>query len=391
MEGIHKSRSPGTIKGKIITYFHNNSGVMDECALANIKRIYYYTLVAILLRIFYILMFTADTHPATPRVWSRGIITSHFTLLFFYIGVLILTHRIKNNVQPSTAIHVLQYLVPIVLMASSVIIVVLDQLVTTNITPFLLSCLIVGAIFLLRPLVSFIVFLASYIGYFYLMAMTTINQQVLLSNRVNGVAAVGIGFLISTMAWNYNYTNITQRKYIEKQQKQLEQMAYFDSLTSLPNRHYFNKVIAEEFSLMQRHGHRSVIMILDIDDFKNINDTYGHVAGDRVLKQLAGLLINFIQGCGTVSRFGGEEFVVLVPAISLEEGVELAEKLRKIIAEKEFTTNSLPGAVPLQITASFGVSLLQQTKTHGLENYFSRADKALYLAKKRGKNRVEKM
>ena len=379
-----KDWSLTTIKKKIITMFRNNSSILDECTLINIKRIYYLSLIIIPSRILHILLFVGSS--PTSKAWARGIIFSHSVLLVFWIVVLFVTYRLKDKTQTNTFIHFLQYIVVIVTMASGVVIVAIDQMITTNITPLLTVSIVIGAVFLIRPLISAIIYFSSYMAYYYLIALTITNQQVLLSNRVNGTTVVSIGFLISVMIWYYNYTNITQRKHIEMQQKQLERLAYYDPLTNLYNRHFFNKIIEKEFSYVQRYGHKSAIIILDIDDFENINDTYGHLVGDQVLKQLTKLIVGNVRESDTVSRFGGEEFIILAPKISLDGGVALAEKLRKLIAENEFVT----GATTSYITASFGVSLLRATEKYGPENYFSLADKALYLAKKRGKNRVEK-
>lgn len=280
---------------------------------------------------------------------------------------------------------ILQYTAVIVVLASGIAIVTFDQLVTTNITPFLLSCIVTGAVFLIRPLISFIVYLISYLAYYYLIALTIIDQQVLLSNQINGITAVGIAFLLSIITWHYNYTNIIQKRRIEIQQKQLERMAYYDSLTDLPNRRLLDKVIKEEMSSMKHNGHEAVIIILDIDNFKNINDTYGHLVGDIILRQMAGFLKSNVKETDTVSRFGGEEFIILMPETSLEEGYAFAERLRKLIMEKRF----IVGSITLQITASFGVSLLTDTNSQNLKDCYIFADKALYVAKKGGKNRVE--
>jgi diguanylate cyclase (GGDEF)-like protein len=282
---------------------------------------------------------------------------------------------------------VLQYIVAVVVMVSGVVIVAIDQLVTTNITPFLLVNIIIGAFFLFRPLVSFFFFLCSYAAFYYSIAFTITNQEVLLSNRVDGVSAVGIGLFLSIILWQYNYTNTIQKKFIEMQQKQLEQMAYYDPLTDLPNRRLFEKMVKREFAAMQRYGHETVIVFSDIDDFKFINDTYGHAVGDEVLKQVAELLKNNVRESDTVARFGGEEFIILLSRASVDEGCAFAERLRKIIMEKTFSVGSLS----LKITSSFGVSSLRDVSGKTLENYYYHADQALYQAKQSGKNRVEKV
>ena len=136
---------------------------------------------------------------------------------------------------------------------------------------------------------------------------------------------------------------------------------------------------------MQRNGYESVIIILDIDSFKEVNDTYGHPIGDNILRQLSDLLKNNVRESDTVSRFGGEEFTILMPKTSLEGGYAFAERLRKIIMEERFTI----GSITLRTTCSFGVSLLRHINSQSSDDYWFLADKALYLAKQRGKNRVE--
>lgn len=195
---------------------------------------------------------------------------------------------------------------------------------------------------------------------------------------------MGIGFLMSVIIWHYNSVNITQKNRIEEQQKQLKEMAYYDQLTNLHNRHFFHKIIENEFSLMKRYGHESIIIMFDIDNFKTINDAYGHLVGDQLLKQLAELIINNTRESDTIARYGGEEFIILAPRTNLEEGTILANKLKDIIANYSFNINQHA----IQITASFGVSPIQLNDGQGFESFYSLADDALYLAKIRGKNRV---
>jgi len=311
---------------------------------------------------------------------------SHFVLLLFLIVLFLVTHRLRNKKKAGLNMYLLQYLVVLVIMATGIVIVTFDQLVTTNITPFILICVIVGAIFIIRPLISFIIFLISYIAYYFSIAMTISDPEILLSNRVNGIIAVAIGMMLSITLWRYNYTSIIQKRRIEYQQKQLEQMAFFDPLTDLPNRRLMEKLIKREYSLMQRYGHESVLIIMDVDNFKSINDTYGHPVGDNVLRQLADFIKFNVRESDTVARFGGEEFVILMPNTSLEDGCIFAERLRKLLMEKIFEI----GSISIQITSSFGVSSIRDINCQCLEDYYYLADKALYLAKQRGKNRVER-
>lgn len=376
-----------SIKERIIKAFHDNNNVLGECARINTRRIYYLSIIAIPLRIFNILLFTSRSYDTQVlQTWSQGIIISHSVLLIFMIGFFITTHKLKNRTEPNTAMFLLQYIVVVVIMGSGIAIVTIDQLVTTNITPLLIICIVTGVIFLIRPLASFIIYVTSYVAYYNLIALTITDPQILLSNRVNGITAIGIGFLLSIILWRYNYTDIIQKRRIEAQQKQLEQMAYYDQLTDLPNRRLLKKLIEREYSSMQRYGHETAIMILDIDNFKKINDTYGHPVGDDILRQLADLLKSSARESDTVARFGGEEFIILMPRTTVDEGCVFAERLRKLIMEKSF----IIGSATLQTTCSFGVASLHDINSQTLEDYYFVADKALYLAKQSGKNRVEK-
>jgi diguanylate cyclase (GGDEF)-like protein len=388
LQKISRSFAFAALKRKIAQVFQDNNSVLGECAQINTRRIYYLAIIAIPLRIIdiFLFAFTKSYDTLALKTWSQGIIASHSVLLVLMIGFFLTTYRLRKRTEPNTTMFVLQYIVVVVIMASGIAIVTFDQLVTTNITPFLLICIICGSIFLIRPLASFIIYVTSYMAYYYLIALTITDPQILLSNRVNGITAVGVGFLLSFILWHYNYTTIIQKRRIESQQKQLEQMAYYDPLTDLPNRRLLEKLIKRELASMQRYGQETVIIMLDVDDFKQINDTYGHQVGDSILMQLADLLQNNVRETDTVARFGGEEFIILMPNTSVEEGYIFAERIRKIIMEKVFSI----GSDTLQITSSFGVSSMGDINSQNLEDYYLLADKALYLAKQSGKNRVEK-
>jgi len=389
IESLHNNQwSYEGIKRRILRAYKDYSRVSDECALINIRRIYHLSIIAIPLPVICIILFAFGKSYDTEvlKTWSQGIMGSHFVLLLFLIVLFLVTHRLMNKKKAGLNMYLLQYLVVLVIMATGIVIVTFDQLVTTNITPFILICVIVGAIFIIRPLISFIIFLISYIAYYFSIAMTISDPEILLSNRVNGIIAVAIGMMLSITLWRYNYTNIIQKRRIEYQQKQLEQMAFFDPLTDLPNRRLMEKLIKREYSLMQRYGHESVLIIMDVDNFKSINDTYGHPVGDNVLRQLADFIKYNVRESDTVARFGGEEFVILMPNTSLEDGCIFAERLRKLLMEKIFEIRS----ISIQITSSFGVSSIRDINCQCLEDYYYLADKALYLAKQRGKNRVER-
>ncbi|HEX5259969.1 MAG TPA: sensor domain-containing diguanylate cyclase [Gaiellales bacterium] len=164
----------------------------------------------------------------------------------------------------------------------------------------------------------------------------------------------------------------------------VEQQAVTDALTGLANRRQFYEVLGREFERAQRFGHELGLIMLDIDDFKQVNDTLGHLAGDVVLHEVAAALQDMIREIDVAARYGGEEFAVLLPQTGREGAASLAERLRIAIAERDIV---FAGAPIEGITASFGVSAGPEDGMGQLDLVAS-ADAALYRAKRQGKNDV---
>ncbi|EOZ5529844.1 diguanylate cyclase [Vibrio metschnikovii] len=174
------------------------------------------------------------------------------------------------------------------------------------------------------------------------------------------------------------------RHKVDEKTLHLEYQAGTDCLTGLFNRAYLSGLIQLELTRLRKVEGVSAILLIDIDYFKRINDTYGHPIGDQVLCCVAHSLNQNIREGDAVARFGGEEFMVLLPNISLQDAVEHAEKLR--LAVSELTFPCLPQEV--SITVSIGISLLDITKDNPIETAYFDADRALYRAKSSGRNRV---
>ncbi len=155
-----------------------------------------------------------------------------------------------------------------------------------------------------------------------------------------------------------------------------------DPLTNLYNRLFFEKKLREEIDRARRFKHKLSVAMLDIDDFKRINDTYGHLVGDMVLKRLADIIKSSIRSVDVPSRIGGEEFAIIFPETSAEEAARVVERLRKLIEESYI---SIPEHT-IKFTVSCGVAELEEGDTP--EKLLDKADKALYEAKRSGKNKV---
>jgi diguanylate cyclase (GGDEF)-like protein len=166
-----------------------------------------------------------------------------------------------------------------------------------------------------------------------------------------------------------------------RQQQLLHEQAAADYLTGLPNRRGFFQVADTIAEQAKRLSHSFSIVLFDVDNFKTVNDRYGHDAGDRLLQDIARHVQGGVRRGDVLARWGGEEFIILLPQCNLESAAGLAEKLRADIATHAFATVG-------PVTASFGVA--ESAPLEDINNLISRADRALYRAKHAGKNRVDK-
>ncbi len=166
---------------------------------------------------------------------------------------------------------------------------------------------------------------------------------------------------------------------LKKKNEALELLAVTDELTGLFNRHYFYQKIEEEAERSDRYNEPLSMIILDLDNFKRVNDTWGHLVGDEVLKQTAVIVSHMIRKSDILARVGGEEFVVLMPETDIHGALRAAEKIREALDKN---THPIVG----RYTGSFGVA--ERIKDETFDSWLQRSDEALYRAKKGGRNRV---
>ena len=189
-------------------------------------------------------------------------------------------------------------------------------------------------------------------------------------------------------------TDITERI---TAQKRIKELAFYDELTHLPNRRMLEERVALSLSTLKRSQKYGAMLFLDLDNFKPLNDSYGHGAGDSLLLEVGKRLLKIVRECDTVSRFGGDEFIILLPELegneeaSYEGALGVARKIQHVLSQP-YNVNLVheEGNVETIIhhcTASIGVSLY--TKDCVSEGIFKRADKAMYKAKEKGRNRIE--
>ena len=183
-------------------------------------------------------------------------------------------------------------------------------------------------------------------------------------------------------------TQIRKRRYTDHLRDNVQnsiEMAITDALTGLHNRRYMESHLATLAEQASGRGKPLALMILDIDFFKVINDNYGHDAGDDVLREFAVRIRKSIRGIDLACRYGGEEFVIVMPETDLQVAGIVAERLRRSIASETFVVNK--GAKRIDVTISIGLSTLER-KGEPVADVLKRADIALYRAKHDGRNRV---
>lgn len=177
-----------------------------------------------------------------------------------------------------------------------------------------------------------------------------------------------------------------QRHFLENKRnfQELVHLAYTDSLTGLLNRHYFESQFNFEFERSERYDRPLSCVILDIDDFKRINNAFGHRAGDQVLKLIGDLLLQHFRSSDLKCRYGGEEFVLLTPEADKEVAITIAEKLRRSVSKEMFAFTG----IPFRVAGSLGVATCWRKNFKSASDLFHAAELALMKAKQEGKNCV---
>ena len=171
---------------------------------------------------------------------------------------------------------------------------------------------------------------------------------------------------------------------LKKKNALLEQLSITDTLTGLYNRRYFYDHIGTHSAKVKRHPAHFGCLMVDIDHFKSINDTYGHDVGDKVLKRVSGIMTREMRSGEVLARFGGEEFIVCLCEANEKEAIVVAERMRKAVEDAHLTEDDNP----VKLTISIGVVIYPQQGLENSDNVIKAADEALYHAKETGRNKV---
>jgi two-component system, cell cycle response regulator len=225
-------------------------------------------------------------------------------------------------------------------------------------------------------------------GYTYVILLTGIAEK---DNVVKGLAAGADDYLTKPFdpgellaRIGVGRRIIDLHRQIDAKNKLLEDLAHSDSLTGLPNRRAIEDWAARQLRGAARHGFPYWVVLADLDSFKNINDTHGHVGGDALLQKFADLLKTVIRSSDICGRLGGDEFLLVITHVEADAIYKTVERFREKLAQQQFEI----GSEKVSITASFGIAGFDGKETLDFTTLVLRADKALYAAKRAGRNLI---
>lgn len=322
--------------------------------------------------------------------WKWALLIAHIAMAMSMAAFGFLTFKLRHAHRAPHTVWLVRGCAAMA-MGIAIGIVAVDQWVTPNITAYVLPCLMLGLAVYLRPTESGVIYVASYVGFYLAIGETQTNPDQLLSNRLNGLVACVMGWALSVLLWRKFITIALQQALLEKvnaelqsKQRDLERLTRLDGLTGLYNRRTFVELTELELVRAQRQGSATAILLLDLDHFKRVNDTWGHPAGDAVLKNVAAVVTQSVRSTDLVGRLGGEEFIILLPGTTVIAARKLAEKVR---ARLEASPTQFEQTT-IRTTSSIGLAGTTAAEKRDFDSLYNDADKALYMAKQRGRNQV---
>jgi diguanylate cyclase len=368
--------------------------VNQACVAANLSRLRWLAPVLLLTNVVHIAVFLNDWVPQSELPidrWRLGIALSHAfmgAVMAVTTALVMWARRQPHLPRRSAWIGHFSALGGLMAMIS---IVAVDQLVTPNITPFVLGSLVISIALLVPPRTGLYMFAIAALLFWIAMGLYQADTAQLLSNRVNGLTTCVMGLALSHMLyrsfarqWHLEQRLMQAHDQLLEKNAALDRLARHDSLTGLYNRTGFLELARREIAQANRQGVSTGVIVLDLDWFKNVNDTWGHPAGDATLVHLATVLTRGVRATDLIGRMGGEEFVILLPRTSLEATRKLAEKLRlHIMGEPTMWQDQ-----SISVTFSAGTACALPDVRMDFESLYASADRALFDAKRSGRNRV---
>ncbi len=310
------------------------------------------------------------------RMYVFAIVLFHL----FYLPFLALTYRkrVFKKIQTYEFLTNIYYSVMVLWGSLFTILVYIQK---EDIMIYSIVLFFISAVFLIEPNRSSIIYLSSY-----MLFTALVYKNISVIPVANGIAFKALIVCITALVISHGNYLIRKRlfdsqKTLEEKNEELKEQSLRDSLTKLYNNRYIFEFLENETQVVSKTGGNLSLLMLDLDNFKHINDTYGHLFGDKVIKDVSQAILDSTRANDIVGRYGGEEFIAVLTDTDKVVAVEIAERIRKKIASLEFETVD----DDLSITVSIGVSEMSEQTAFNLVHA---ADGNLYKAKRNGKNRV---
>lgn len=347
------------------------------CNQKNLKYVYYFSILTCLVFCFHLI------HHARLGILVLSAEMIPYTLIYsfaaLYSGVnIVLLSKLKNVPALTPVAVFIELAFPVFIACVAMILSIVGAQVGQGITPF--AIIMTTICFMLQGQLKLLVWLVV------ISWLSMSGMLVMLIGSAEASPHIAIGF--STVFACLVISIVTEHRRLEQfhtvselsaENKKLRQLSSEDPLTGLLNRRSFDQVLDREMSRSERFGHPLSLLVIDIDDFKRVNDNHGHVFGDDIIKKVAESIRKHVRDVDLVGRLGGDEFVVILIETSKSYAIQVADRMRIEVAK-------LPVLDSMnQMSISVGHA---QFSGEGLTALIERADKALYQAKKAGKNRV---
>ncbi|GKU24667.1 GGDEF domain-containing protein [Clostridium folliculivorans] len=360
-----------------------------DVAITNMKRLRIGLSITAIMEMLLVLAYDLprieNITPSTRGIYIYYLLLHSLIILVCLLGfTLINTWLNKNKTFSIKLIERVIYSTLGVILVLLTLISGLDQITTGQILVFGINIIFSGLVILIKPPYENVIYTTTFITFIIVMIIFQHSWNILISNLVNGSFFFVSALFLSKFMHNNQVAHLAKNIKLKDVNRKLQYLSDYDYLTGIPNRRYFMKQLKDFDYNKKCPNTRSYVVIADIDYFKNINDTYGHLIGDYVLKAIAVILKNNIKEQDLLARFGGEEFLILLSTKTLEETKVICENLRSLIEQYAFNFEK----DIIKITASFGICSIDNISEVDFGKAYSHADKALYEAKRTGRNKV---
>ncbi|AJG99260.1 diguanylate cyclase [Clostridium beijerinckii] len=364
--------------------------VINDINVTNLERMKLILIIFIIVEILFILFNDIPylINHSSNVIWndSKYFILHSLNVIVSFVGIILIKLLTKYSKNKFRLMNKL--LIPtltILILSSMAIISVLDQAKPGNVSSvFIANLIIFSSIIMLRAPLNLAVYSIPFLAYLSGLVIFQNDINLLVTNIINGFIFFLAIIIISTGIYNSNYEKIAQNIILREINTKLNYISSHDSLTKLLNRRSFSNHVSEKMRMIGKSKKIATLILIDVDHFKHVNDKFGHAVGDMVLKEVSNIIIKHIKTTNLATRWGGEEFLIFLFESSINEAYVLAENIRQEIQNKVIVTDKFQ----IQITASFGISLLKDNFSKSFDTSFKSADVALYKAKNQGRNRI---